>query len=191
MLPDLKKQIRDLPVNPGVYRYYDAEGKLLYIGKARNLKKRVASYFFTKNDIHFRTRLMVSKIRKIEYTIVNTENDALLLENSLIKKYQPRYNVLLKDDKSYPFIVIKNEPFPRVFPVRNPVKDGSEYYGPYVNVQGMKFVLDLIQKIFYVRSCSLNLTEQNIKAHKFRVCLDYHIGLCKGPCEGRYRSPPS
>lgn len=172
-----------MPQSPGVYKYYDTDGNLLYIGKARNLKKRVASYFVNKADHSHRIRLMVSKIRKIEYTVVNTEYDALLLENNLIKKYQPRYNVSLKDDKAYPFIVIKNERFPRVFPTRNPVKDGSEYYGPYANVGSMKVMIELIRKLFPTRSCSYVLSENNILNHKFRVCLDYHINLCKGPCE--------
>ena len=180
----LRDQIRKLPPDPGVYRYFDTDDKILYIGKARNLKKRVSSYFISKNDVSYRIKVMVSKIRRIEYTVVSSEYDALLLENSLIKKFQPRYNVALKDDKSYPFIVIRNENFPRVYPMRNPVKDGSEYFGPYASVTSMKMVLELIKKLFPTRSCSLNLTEQNINAHKFKVCLDYHIGLCKGPCEG-------
>jgi excinuclease ABC subunit C len=184
MTEDLKKQIRDLPSNPGVYKYYDIEGNILYIGKARNLKKRVASYFVAKADINFRIRLLVSKIHKLEYTIVSTEYDALLLENSLIKEYQPRYNINLKDDKSYPFIVIRNERFPRVYPMRNPVKDGSEYYGPYASVTAMRTILELVRKLFPTRSCNLSLTEANIQARKFRVCLDYHIKICMGPCEG-------
>lgn len=182
-MSDLRTQVRNMPQSPGVYKYYDTDGNLLYIGKARNLKKRVASYFVNKADHSHRIRLMVSKIRKIEYTVVNTEYDALLLENNLIKKYQPRYNVSLKDDKAYPFIVIKNERFPRVFPTRNPVKDGSEYYGPYANVGSMKVMIELIRKLFPTRSCSYVLSENNILNHKFRVCLDYHINLCKGPCE--------
>ncbi|MGZ5283807.1 MAG: excinuclease ABC subunit UvrC, partial [Bacteroidia bacterium] len=179
----LREQIRNLPDNPGVYKYFDAEDKILYIGKARNLKKRVSSYFVAKADQTYRIRVMVSKIRRIEYTIVPTEYDALLLENNLIKKHQPRYNVSLKDGKTYPFIVVKNERFPRIYPTRNPVKDGSEYFGPYANVGAMHNVVDLIRKLFPTRSCHFALTEENIKAHKFRVCLDYHIHLCKGPCE--------
>lgn len=183
-MQNLREQIRNLPDNPGVYKYFDAEDKILYIGKARNLKKRVSSYFVSKADQSYRIRVMVSKIRRIEYTIVPTEYDALLLENNLIKKHQPRYNVSLKDGKTYPFIVIKNERFPRIYPTRNPVKDGSDYYGPYANVGAMHNVVELIRKLFPTRSCHFALTEENIKAHKFRVCLDYHINLCKGPCEG-------
>ncbi len=179
----LRDLIRNMPQQPGVYRYYDADGVLLYIGKARNLLKRVASYFVNKADHTHRIRVMVSRIRNIEFTVVNTEYEALLLENSLIKKYQPRYNVNLKDDKTYPWIVIRNERFPRVYATRNPVKDGSEYYGPYANVGVMKSILDMLRKLFMTRSCNLNLTPENIAAGKFRVCLDYHIGLCKGPCE--------
>ena len=184
MTEELKKQIRDIPTNPGVYRYFDSEGIILYIGKARNLKKRVSSYFVSKSDYNFRLRTLVARIRRIEYTIVTNEYEALLLENSLIKQFQPRYNINLKDDKSYPFLVIKNERFPRVYAMRNPVKDGSEYFGPYASVSTMKSILDLVRKLFLTRSCNFALTEANIQAHKFRVCLDYHIGLCKGPCEG-------
>jgi len=184
MTEELRKQIRDIPTHPGVYRYFDSEGTILYIGKARNLKKRVSSYFVSKSEYNFRLRTLVSRIRRIEYTIVSTEYEALLLENSLIKQFQPRYNINLKDDKSYPFLVIKNERFPRVYAMRNPVKDGSEYFGPYASVSTMKSILDLVRKLFLTRSCNFALTEANIQAHKFRVCLDYHIGLCKGPCEG-------
>ncbi|RYD82909.1 MAG: excinuclease ABC subunit C [Sphingobacteriales bacterium] len=183
-MQNLREEIRNLPDNPGVYKYFDAEDRILYIGKARNLKKRVSSYFVAKADQSYRIRVMVSKIRRIEYTIVATEYDALLLENNLIKKHQPRYNVSLKDGKTYPFIVIKNERFPRIYPTRNPIKDGSEYFGPYANVGAMHNVVDLIRKLFPTRSCHFALTEENINAHKFRVCLDYHIHLCKGPCEG-------
>jgi excinuclease ABC subunit C len=182
-MQDLREQIRDLPGSPGVYRYYDKEDKVLYIGKARNLKKRVASYFVSRVDHTGRIKAMVAQIRRIEFTTVATEYDALLLENSLIKQYQPRYNINLKDDKSYPFIVIKKERFPRVFAMRNPVKDGSEYFGPYASVVTMHGVLEFIRKLFPIRSCNFALTDANIKAKKFRVCLDYHIKLCKGPCE--------
>ncbi len=182
-MQNLREQIRNLPDNPGVYKYFDEDDRILYIGKARNLKKRVSSYFVSKADQSYRIRVMVSKIRRIEYTVVATEYDALLLENNLIKKHQPRYNVSLKDGKTYPFIVIKNERFPRIYPTRNPVRDGSEYFGPYANVSAMHNVVDLIRKLFPTRSCHFALTEENIKAHKFRVCLDYHIQLCKGPCE--------
>jgi excinuclease ABC subunit C len=184
MREELKTQIRDMPHNPGVYRYFDSEGKVLYIGKARNLRKRVASYFVNKADLSQRIRVMVSKIHHLEYTVVHSEYDALLLENSLIKKFQPRYNINLKDDKTYPFLVVKNERFPRIFPTRNPVKDGSEYFGPYASVVAMKNVLELVRKLFPTRSCNYALTDDNIKAHKFKVCLDYHIKICHGPCEG-------
>ncbi|MCX6350606.1 MAG: excinuclease ABC subunit UvrC [Bacteroidetes bacterium] len=179
----LPNQIRNLPDAPGVYRYFDEGGKILYVGKAKNLKKRVNSYFMESANHNNRIRLMVSLIHRIEYTIVHTEYDALLLENSLIKKYQPRYNVSLKDGKSYPFICIKKERFPRVFSVRNPIKDGSEYYGPYSNGTQMRVMLEFLRKIFPLRSCNLLLSKENIEAHKFKVCLDYHIKLCNGPCE--------
>lgn len=180
----LKFQITHLPTQPGVYKYYDGEGRLLYVGKARNLKKRVASYFMERQqDFTGRIRLMVAQIRQIEYTVVLTEYDALLLENTLIKKLRPKYNISLRDDKSYPFITIKNERFPRVYATRNPVKDGSEYYGPYSHVRTMKNMLELIKKLFPLRTCNFNLSEENISAGKFKVCLDYHIKLCKGPCE--------
>lgn len=174
--------LRTLPDNPGVYQYFDEEEKLLYVGKAKNLKKRVSSYF--NKDVHEsgKTQVLVKKIVDIKYIIVNTELDALLLENTLIKKYQPRYNISLKDDKTYPWICIKNERFPRVFATRNLVKDGSQYFGPYASVKVMNTVLDLIKQLYDLRNCNLNLTEENIQAGKFKVCLEYHIGNCKGPC---------
>ncbi len=177
--------VRTLPDNPGVYQYYDAEGKIIYVGKAKNLKKRVSSYF--NKDIHEngKTQVLVKKISDIKYIIVDTELDALLLENNLIKKYQPRYNVLLKDDKTYPWICIKNERYPRVFTTRHIVKDGSNYFGPYASVKVMNTVLDLIKQLFKLRNCNLNLTDENIKANKFKVCLEYHIGNCKAPCVGK------
>ena len=180
---ELREQVRNLPQSPGVYKYYDAEGALLYIGKARNLKNRVSSYFFKRADHSHRIKRMVSLINKLEFTVVSTEYDALLLENNLIKKYQPRYNVSLRDDKTYPYLCLKKERFPRLFSTRTFIRDGSEYFGPYANVGTMKLLLDLMRKLFLTRSCNLNLTEENIKANKFRVCLDYHIGLCKGPCQ--------
>ncbi len=184
---EVDKRIRDqltaLPETAGVYKYYDREGNLLYIGKARNLKKRVSSYFNKNQYDNRRIHLMLGKIDQIDYTVVNSEYDALLLENNLIKKYQPRYNVDLKDGKTYPYIIIKNERFPRVFPTRHSSKDGSEYYGPYASVGIMRVILDMVRKLFPIRSCNYDLSEKNIQAGKFRVCLDYHINLCKGPCE--------
>jgi excinuclease ABC subunit C len=158
---------------------------LLYVGKAKNLKKRVSSYFNKDVYENGKTQVLVKKIADVKYIIVNTELDALLLENTLIKKYQPRYNISLKDDKTYPWICIKNEPFPRVFPTRNVVKDGSLYFGPYASVKVMNTVLDLIKKLYRLRNCNLNLTEQNVQAGKFKVCLEYHLGNCKGPCVGK------
>ncbi len=178
----LEPVIRALPNKPGVYQYYDEDGKILYIGKAKSLRKRVSSYF--KNDIFGKTRVLVKKIFEIRTTIVETEMDALLLENNLIKKYQPRYNVLLKDDKTFPWICIKKEPFPRIFPTRNVIKDGSEYFGPYASGKMMHTVLDLIKQLYTIRNCKLNLSSENIHQGKLKVCLEYHIGNCKGPCEG-------
>jgi excinuclease ABC subunit C len=177
--------LKTLPDNPGVYQYYDSDGKIIYVGKAKNLKKRVASYFNKDQWENGKTLVLVKKIADIKYIVVATELDALLLENNLIKKYQPRYNVLLKDDKTYPWICIKNERFPRVFPTRNIIKDGSSYFGPYASVKVMNTVLDLIRQLFKIRNCSLNLSEANINANKFKVCLEYHIGNCKAPCVGK------
>lgn len=177
------KQYRDiLPSQPGIYKYSNEEGDYIYIGKAKDLKKRVSSYFL-KNDHSHRIKRMVFNIRKIEFQIVNTEQDALLLENSLIKKHQPKYNVMLKDDKTYPYICIKNEPYPEVFFTRKMIRDGSEYLGPYTSVYNAKIVLDLLKQIFPIRTCSLNLTQKNIEAGKFKVCLEYHIKNCLGPCQ--------
>jgi len=173
-----------LPDNsPGVYQYFDSTDKLLYIGKAKNLKKRVASYF-TKTHYNGKTRVLVKKIASIKHIVVETETDALLLENNLIKKYQPRYNVLLKDDKTYPWICIKKESFPRVFLTRNVWKDGSEYYGPYTSVKTVRAILSLIKELYPLRSCAYNLSSENIKNQKYKVCLEYHIKNCKGACEG-------
>lgn len=179
----LALQIQTLPDNPGIYQYFDKEGKILYVGKAKNLKKRVSSYF---NKIHStgRTNVMVRKIVTIKHIVVPTENDALLLENNLIKKLQPRYNVLLKDDKSYPWICIKNEPFSRVFHTRKMIKDGSEYFGPYTSFKTVWTIMDMIKQLYPLRTCNYDLSEKNIAAGKFKVCLEYHIGNCKGPCEG-------
>jgi len=180
---DLELQLKILPSDPGVYRYYDKKGGLLYVGKAKNLKKRVSSYF-NKNQVGYRTRLMVSKIERIETTVVNSEYDALLLENNLIKEHQPFYNILLKDDKSYPWICIKKEPFPRVFLTRNLVKDGSEYYGPYAKVRQAKALIDVIKNLYKLRTCNLNLSQGKINEGKYKVCLEYHIKNCEGACEG-------
>lgn len=174
--------LRSLPDNPGVYQYYDENGKIIYVGKAKNLKKRVLSYFNKEQFENGKTQVLVKKIADIKFIIVNTELDALLLENNLIKKYQPRYNVMLKDDKTYPWICIKNERFPRVFPTRTVIRDGSLYFGPYANVRVMHTLLDLVRQLFPLRNCNLNLTPENIEAGKFKVCLEYHIGNCKAPC---------
>ena len=181
--PLLELQIQSLPDNPGVYQYYDKDGKILYVGKAKNLKKRVASYF---NKIHdtAKTNVLVKKIVAIKHIVVLSEADALLLENNLIKTLQPRYNVLLRDDKTYPWICIKKEPFSRIFPTRRMVKDGSEYYGPYTNFKTVNTLLDLIRELYPLRNCNYDLTKSNIDSGKFKVCLEYHIGNCKGPCEG-------
>ena len=172
-----------MPSEPGVYRYYDKKGEILYVGKAKNLKNRVLSYF-NKSQIGYKTRMMVSKIVRLETTVVNSEYDALLLENNLIKEYQPFYNILLKDDKSYPWICIKKEPFPRIFLTRNVIKDGSEYYGPYAKVKQAKTLIEVIKNIYKLRTCSLNLASEKIKEGKYKVCLEYHIKNCAGPCEG-------
>lgn len=173
-----------MPRKPGVYQYFDKNDVLIYIGKAKNLRNRVASYFVADTQLNAKTRVLVRKIKRVAFTIVDTEIDAWLLENSLIKKHQPRYNVLLKDDKTYPWIVIKNERFPRVFWTRKKIKDGSTYYGPYASVGMMHVVLDIIHELFPIRTCSLNLSQENIDKDKYKVCLEYQIGNCKGPCEG-------
>jgi len=180
---DLEPVIKTLPGKPGIYQYFDAEGKILYVGKAKNLKKRVASYFNKENALSGKLQVLVKKIAEIKHIVVDTELDALLLENNLIKKYQPRYNVMLKDDKTYPWICVKNEPFPRIFPTRNVVRDGSFYFGPYASVRMMNTLLDLIRQLYPLRTCNLNLTEENISKTKFKVCLEYHLENCKGPCE--------
>ena len=182
MPTSLKLQIKTLPNEPGVYQYFDKEGIIIYIGKAKNLKKRVASYF-NKNHENGKTRVLVKKIVLIKHIVVHTETDALLLENNLIKKYKPRYNVLLKDDKSYPWICIKKERFPRVFMTRRVVKDGSEYYGPYTSVRTVRVLLDLIKELYPLRTCNYDLSHQNINEGKYKVCLEYHLKNCKGACE--------
>jgi len=179
----VKELVSMLPGNPGVYQYFNKEGMLLYIGKAKNLKKRVSSYF-NKNQQSAKTSRMVSQIYDIKYIVVETEYDALLLENNLIKNHQPKYNINLKDDKTYPWIIVKNERFPRVFYTRQYIKDGSQYFGPYASGTVMHTLLDLIREIYKLRNCTLNLSPENIQQKKFKVCLEYHIGNCKGPCEG-------
>lgn len=181
---DHKNALKDIPHKPGVYQYYDAEDTLIYIGKAKDLRNRVGSYFNQeKGQLNGKTRVLVSKIRRIHFTIVDTEIDAWLLENSLIKKHQPRYNIMLKDDKTYPWIVIKKESFPRIFSTRKMIKDGSTYFGPYASGGMMHTILDLIKEIYPLRTCNLPLSPQNISEGKFKVCLEYQIGNCKGPCQ--------
>ena len=183
ILKQIKEQIKELPQNPGVYQYFDKSHKILYVGKAKNIKKRVSSYF-TKKQEYAKTKLMVSKIRDIKYFVVPTEMDALLLENNLIKKHQPKYNVMLKDDKTYPFICVKNEPFPRVYSTRRVVKDGSFYFGPYTSVRLVRTLIDFIHQLYPLRTCNFNLKSENIQKKKFKLCLEYHIGNCLAPCEG-------
>jgi excinuclease ABC subunit C len=178
----LELQVKTLPNEPGVYQYFDKEDVIIYIGKAKNLKKRVASYF-NKNHENGKTSVLVKKIVRIKHIVVNTETDALLLENNLIKKYKPRYNVLLKDDKSYPWICIKNERFPRIFSTRRVIKDGSEYFGPYTSVRTVRVLLDLIKELYPIRTCAHDLSQKNISEGKYKVCLEYHLKNCKGACE--------
>ena len=177
---DIKSTLSGLPDNPGVYQFFDSSGKIIYIGKAKNLKKRISSYF--SGNQSGKTTVMINKAVAIRHFVVDTESDALLLENNLIKKYQPRYNILLKDDKTFPWICIKNEPFPRVFSTRNVIRDGSQYYGPYTSGLMVKTLLTLIRQLYKLRTCKYNLTEHNITAGKFKPCLEYHIGNCKAPC---------
>ncbi len=180
----LRKKVNELPDNPGVYQYFDSSGVIIYIGKAKNLKKRVLSYL-NKSNQSSKTHLLVNKIADLRYIVVNSEQDALLLENNLIKKYKPKYNILLKDDKSYPWICIKKEPFPRVFITRRYIRDGSEYFGPYTSGKFAHVLINLIKSLFKLRTCNLALNEKAIQAGKFKVCLEYHIGNCKAPCVGR------
>ena len=179
----LEIQLKTLPNSPGVYQYYDKDDAILYVGKAKNLKKRVASYF-TKNHEYGKTKVLVRKIASVKHIVVETESDALLLENSLIKKYKPRYNILLKDDKTYPWLCIKKEAFPRIFLTRKVIKDGSEYFGPYTSVRTAKALLSLIKELYPLRTCAYDLSEKNIENKKYKVCLEYHIKNCKGACEG-------
>lgn len=181
---DYKKMLPSLPDLPGVYQYSDENDRVIYVGKAKNLKKRIASYFGDKKHQAHKTKVMIKNARALNYTIVETENDALLLESTLIKKLQPRYNVLLKDGKTYAYIVVKNERFPRVLFTRTVVKDGSTYFGPYTSKYNANILFDLIKKLFKLRTCNYNLSKKNIDNGKFKVCLEYHIGNCLGPCEG-------
>ena len=178
--PDILSKVKDLPLSPGVYQYYDVSGKLIYVGKAKSLRKRVSSYF--RSDIYGKTAVLVKRIADISFVVVDSEHDALLLENSLIKKHQPKYNINLKDDKTYPWICVKNEPFPRVYKTRNLIKDGSSYYGPYSSVYVANIILDFIKELYPLRTCKLNLTASNIVSRKFKVCLENHIGNCDAPC---------
>ena len=186
-IDDKKKQLKEtislLPEKPGIYQFYNSDNTIIYIGKAKNLKRRVSSYFRNRHD-NKKTAMLVRSIAEIRYMVVETEQDALLLENNLVKKYKPRYNIRLKDDKSYPWIRIVNEPFPRVIKTRDLVKDGSKYFGPYTNVYMVNTLLDLFKSGYKIRTCNYRLTKKNIDSGKFRVCLEYHIGNCRGPCEG-------
>lgn len=180
----LKDELHQLPKEPGIYKFHNKEGNIIYVGKAKNLRNRVSSYFSKSNQHNRKTLKLVSEIEKIEISIVNTEFDALLLENSVIKEIQPKYNILLKDDKTFPYLCITNEPFPRLISTRKKTPRGGTYYGPYASVRAMNNVSELIRKLYTIRTCRLNLSDSNIKAGKFKVCLEYHIGNCKGPCEG-------
>lgn len=182
MTDEIKSTLVVIPHQPGCYQFFDEHDTVIYVGKAKDLKKRVSSYFNKHHD-HPKTRILVRKIRKIKYIVVNSEEDTFLLENNLIKQLKPRYNVMLKDDKTYPYIVVKNEYFPRVYKTRSIVKDGSKYFGPYTSVQAVNALLDIFRRVYKVRTCRLNLTPENIAAGKFKVCLEYHIKRCEGPCE--------
>ncbi len=183
-MADIREAIQRLPDSPGVYRFYNSENELIYIGKAKNLKKRVNSYFTKAAGVNRKTLKLVSEITDIEYTVSDTEFDALLLENNFIKQNQPKYNILLKDDKTFPYICILKERFPRIIYTRKYHPEQGEYFGPYSSVSAMKNVLDLVRKLYSIRTCSLMLSEQNIEQKKFKVCLEYHIGNCKAPCIG-------
>ena len=179
----IKNILSVIPESPGCYQYFDEKGTIIYVGKAKNLKRRVSSYFNKEHDSN-KTRVLVKQIRDIKYFVVDTEEDALLLENNLIKQYRPRYNVLLKDDKTYPSIVVKNEYFPRVFQTRNIVRDGSRYYGPYPSIYTAKVMLQMLKELYPLRTCKYPLTPESIAKGRYKVCLEYHIKRCKGPCEG-------
>jgi len=184
MDPILSQKLAALPKRPGVYQHKDAEGNVLYVGKAKNLRSRVNSYFHDSRNREGRLRILVSKICDVEVIVTDTEAEALILENNLIKQLRPRYNINLRDDKTYPYICIKNEPFPRIFPTRKLRKDGSKYFGPYTSARSMNIMLDTIRSIFRLRTCSLNLAEAPIAAGKYEVCLQYHIKKCDAPCVG-------
>lgn len=181
----LDTQLKSLPEDPGVYQFYDSKGEIIYIGKAKNLKKRVSSYFGRVNYDSFKVKVLVDRIVDLKWIVVESESDALLLENNLIKKYQPRYNILLKDDKTFPWICIKNEPFPRIFATRTVLNDGSRYYGPYTSAYAVKVLLNLIRQIYQLRNCKLALSDESIAQGKYKVCLEYHLGNCKAPCVGK------
>jgi excinuclease ABC subunit C len=181
---DLSALSKSLPEHPGVYQFYDKQGTIIYIGKAKNLKKRVSSYFNRKKFDSFKVKILVGRVSDIKWILVESESDALLLENTLIKKHQPRYNILLKDDKTFPWICIKNEPFPRVFSTRTVIQDGSKYFGPYTSAYAVKILLTLVRQLYQLRNCKLVLSQENIQSGKFKVCLEYHIGNCKAPCIG-------
>ncbi len=182
--PQLDDKLANLPVKPGVYQHKDEKGTVIYVGKAKNLRSRVRSYFQESRPREGRLGILINKIRDIEIIVTDTEAEALILENNLIKKLKPRYNVSLRDDKTYPYICIKNEPFPRIFPTRKVRRDGSKYFGPYTDVKSMKVMLQTIRMIFKIRTCSLNLVPKPIEAGKYQVCLEYHINKCAGPCVG-------
>lgn len=184
MFDDVKETVASLPDSPGIYRYYNTEGELIYVGKAKSLKKRVTSYFNKQSQYNRKTEKLVSEIRKIEFTLANTEFDALLLENNFIKQYQPKYNILLKDDKTFPYLCILKERFPRIIYTRKYIPKQGEYFGPYSSVVSMKSVLELVRQIYSIRTCNLLLSQENVEQKKFKVCLEFHIGNCKGPCEG-------
>src|SRR5687768_6495336 len=182
-MPELREAILRLPDSPGVYRFYNVDQELIYIGKAKNIRKRVGSYF-TKSHVDRKTMRLVSEIRNIEYTVADSEFDALLLENNFIKQNQPKYNIMLKDDKTFPYLCILNERFPRIISTRKYIAGQGEYFGPYAGVYAMKNILELVRKLYTIRTCNLLLSANNIEQKKFKVCLEYHIGNCKGPCEG-------
>jgi excinuclease ABC subunit C len=181
-IEEIKQSIQFLPDKPGVYKFSNNEGTLIYVGKAKSLRKRVSSYFNKNADGSRKTRKLVSEIARIEYIISNSEFDALLLENNLIKENQPKYNILLKDDKTFPYLCILNEPFPRIISTRKYIPKQGQYFGPFSSVIAMKNVLELVRKLYTIRTCNLHLTQSNINQNKFKVCLEYHIGNCKGPC---------
>ena len=178
-----QKIAHTIPQDPGVYKYFDKDHELIYVGKAKSLRKRVSSYF-SKSFVGYKTHELVKRIHSIEFTIVGSEQDAFLLENALIKEYKPKYNIELKDDKTYPFIVVKREPFPRIFLTRRKINDGSEYIGPFTSAGKVRELIEFVKQYIPLRSCKLNLSKENIAAGKFKVCLEYHLGNCKGPCEG-------